>query len=119
MRQYSDDYYYEHYDQEYGDVKEEVKKSFLFHEYYTYCFCCQDHEGSGSGDAAQEEAELLLLPKFLSHPQNVTVIEGSSFDLHCIVDNLGKQKTLNKRAPIVFLNYFKNSNQNQKFYNGG
>ena len=78
-------------------------------------FFCQDHEGSGSGDAAQEEAELLLLPKFLSHPQNVTVIEGSSFDLHCIVDNLGKHK----REPIVFLYYFKNSNQNQKFYNGG
>ena len=106
MRQYSDDYYYEHYDQEYGDVKEEVKKSTIFPKYYTYCFCCQDHEGSGSGDAAQEEAELLLLPKFLSHPQNVTVIEGSSFDLHCIVDNLGKQKNLKQESTNCFPELF-------------
>ena len=102
MRQYSDDYYYEHYDQEYGDVKEEVIKSNSFPK-YILCFC-QDNEGSGSGDAAQEEeAELLVLPKFLSRPQNVTVIEGSSFDLHCSVDNLGKQKT--REPPIVLLYY--------------
>ena len=54
-----------------------------------YWFLFQENEGSGSGDGARE-AELIVLPKFLSYPQTINVIRGSSFELNCVVDNLGK-----------------------------
>ena len=65
-----DDDYYTHYDEEYGEDDYDEEES-----------------GSGSGDS---EEEVLLLPKFTSPIQNVTVNEGDSFNLSCSVDSLGE-----------------------------
>ena len=65
----SQDDFFTHYDEEYSEDDYDMEES-----------------GSGSGDS---EEEVLLLPKFTSAIQNITVGMGGSFNLSCSVDNIG------------------------------
>ena len=77
-----EDYYYDHYDEEYGEDDD-------------------DTEGSGSGD--NPEQEVLLLPSFVSRIQHLLVNEGDTFSLHCVVDNIGKLMLMWKKDDQLFV----------------
>ena len=38
-----------------------------------------------------EEATVGTIPTFVSEPQHILVNEGDTFNIHCIVDQLGKR----------------------------
>ena len=39
-----------------------------------------------------EEDTVGTIPSFLSEPQHILVNEGDTFDIHCIVDQLGERR---------------------------
>ena len=60
---YEDEYYYEQYG---GDAQ--------YKEY------------------TMEEAAVGIIPSFVSEPQHILVNEGDTFNIHCMVDQLGKKR---------------------------
>ena len=39
-----------------------------------------------------EEAAVGIIPSFVSEPQHILVNEGDTFNIHCMVDQLGKKR---------------------------
>lgn len=77
-----------------------------------------DPDGNGGqqqDDSRTDESVIYKLPKFVTKPQNLMVNEGSTIRLPCVVDRLGKWKTIwiNMQSFISFVSIYVECLENQ------
>ena len=55
----------------------------------------------GDDQYTSEEATVGTIPSFVSEPQHILVNEGDTFNIHCMVDQLGKRGGQTDCRPIL------------------